>query len=140
MRNKFLAVAFFVISFNHLKAQSLISTKWILQEIRPENSETNVLKDTLLRAMLYFNSDTSFTGVFCNRYFGRCRLNKNNRNISMERPSSGRRYCAGGYSELEGRLFGWYKIVQYYEIKNNRLVLFTSDQQRLVFKKEWRQN
>lgn len=136
MRNKFLAIAFFVISFNHLKAQALISTRWILQEIRPDNSETNVLKDTLLRAMLYFNSDTSFTGVFCNRYFGRCRLNKNNRNISMERPSSARRYCAGGYSELEGRLFGWYKNVSKYEIKNGKLILTTSEGQYLVFKKE----
>lgn len=136
MRNKLLALAFFVIPFHHMKAQTLTSTRWILQEIRTEHSETNVLKDTLLRAMLYFNSDTSFTGVFCNRYFGKCRIDKSNRNISMERPSSARRYCANGYSELEGRLFGVYKNVQYYEIKKSRLFLFTSDQQQLVFKKE----
>lgn len=136
MKSKILFTGLLLISFNVGQAQSLTSTRWILTEVRAERSETNILKDTLLRALLYFNSDTSFTGVFCNRYFGKCQLNKNDRRISMERPSSARRYCANGYSELEGRLFAWYKNVQYYEIKNSKLILFTSDQQRLVFKKQ----
>lgn len=136
MKSKLLLTILFLVFFNVSEAQSLISARWVLTELRSTYTETNTLKDTLLHALLYFNSDTSFTGVFCNRYFGKCQLNKNNRSISMERPSSARRYCANGYSELEGRLFAWYKNVQYYEIKNSKLILFTSDQQRLVFKKE----
>jgi heat shock protein HslJ len=85
--------------------------------------------------MLFFNSDTAYTGVYCNRYFGKCNISKDGK-ITMRHPTASRRYCQGGYSEWEGQLFGWYRSVTTYTLKSNLLILYTGKDEKLVFKKE----
>jgi heat shock protein HslJ len=116
------------------QAQSLTKTRWIFSGIYEDKSKENLLKDTLMKALLYFNSDSAYTGVFCNRYFGKCKTGEN-KSLSIDRPTASRRYC-DIYSELEGKLFTGYQNVKRYEIKNSELTLLTKDGYQLVFKKE----
>lgn len=114
--------------------QTLTGTKWILTGIYNVESKENRLKDTLMKAMLYFDSDTTYTGAFCNRYFGKCNVGKD-KSLTMSRPTASRRIC-DRYSELEGKLFVQYQNSTHYDIKDDKLYLFTGDKSFLCFRKE----
>lgn len=118
-----------------LASQPLKGTRWILAEVYKNKATENSLKDTTLRAMLFFNSDTAYTGIYCNRYFGKCAISADGK-LSMHYPTASRRYCQGGYSEQEAYLFSWYSSMASYQLRQNRLILYTSNNDKLIFRKE----
>ena len=65
-----------VLSLSDFKSQNLSGTRWLLSSI--DDIETGVSKDigSTLRATLNFDSDSSYSGKFCNQFSGRYKHNK----------------------------------------------------------------
>ena len=117
----------------HAKAQSLSSTKWLLTSVFSE-TEQNVLNDTTIKTILFFKTDSIYSGELCNGYFGKYRSDPNG-NFTMKRPMATKKYCLGGYSELEMKLFSWFENVVYYSLSDQVMILSTRENYKLVFKK-----
>jgi heat shock protein HslJ len=116
-----------------LKAQTLTGTKWRLKAIYDETHQ-NLLTDTLMKGNIYFKTDSTYEGHFCNSYYGKYR-SENTKSLLMKRPMATRKFCAGGYSELETRLYSYYSSANIYIREGDELSLI-SDKGKLVFTRQ----
>ena len=116
------------------RSQTILHHKWVLMSIdNLDNGLKKVIGDYVI-ASLIFETDTSYSGNFCNNYHGHVKFNQS-KGCSMSIPFSGKRQCMG-YTDVENDLFKLYPLVERYVLKANFLYLFTSDKKRLVFKSE----
>lgn len=117
----------------HAHAQSLKGTKWSLRAIYDDTNQ-NILKDTLMKGTLKFKTDSTYEGSFCNDYYGTYRSG-NKDALLMKKPMATRKFCGNGFSELESRLYTYYGTTNVYILEGNELSLI-SDKGKLVFVKQ----
>lgn len=121
-------------SFFQSYSQSQFNRKWILMSI--DNLNTGVKKEIgqYVHAELNFDSDSTYKGVFCNNYQGTVKF-KEDKTCKMGAPVAIKHKCMG-FADLEAEVFRLYPLVIKYSLKSNALFLFTSEQNRLVFRSE----
>ncbi len=115
-------------------SQNLHNSKWILVSIDNLETGKSKLTESLVVSKLYFNGDTTFSGVACNFFTGNFKVTENNL-LRMSMPTGTKKFCLA-ISELEKELFTLYSKASRYKLAQNSLFIFTSDEKRLEFKKE----
>jgi heat shock protein HslJ len=125
-----LLVLFF---FCDIKSQNLAGTRWLLSSI--DDIETGVSKDigATVKATLNFDTDTSYSGKFCNQFSGRYKHNKE-QSIKLGIPVSTKMLCMG-IDKYEKEMFSLFTTAHKYRVDKEVLFIF-STHKRLTFKKE----
>ncbi len=117
-----------------IKGQSLAHTKWVL--VSTEDLETGKSKQlgTKMHATLNFDTDSTYSGTFCNQYKGHYKTGKDNK-LRMATPEATKMACLG-ISIREKELFGMYVQAAKFRTDKNFLFIFTLDKRRITFSKE----
>ena len=117
-----------------IKSQPLKGTKWILVSMDNLENGKSLQLGAKIKASLHFDSDTTFSGLFCNAYKGHYSISKDHK-LSMVVKETNKAMCFG-MNAREKELFTHYGNASKYRIEKGLLFIFTSNKQRLTFHKE----
>ena len=126
-------VCFCLIIIGQIKAQGLKGTHWQLVSI--DYLETGVSKQIgeKLHASLSFDSDSAYSGRFCNHFSGRFKYDHKD-HIKMTVPMGTHMTCLG-VEPFEQELFIFLSQAKRYRVEGDKLFIITTHQGRLQFKK-----
>ena len=131
---KRLLITFFtLIGLGSLHSQTLKGSNWLLVSIDNLSTGKAQMIGSKAKAALYFETDSTYNGAFCNRYEGKY-SQTNESGLKMYHASATKVYCVG-LNKLENDLLNHYTRVTRFRIENNELFLFTNDNIRITFKR-----
>lgn len=115
--------------------QKLSGTKWLLLSIDDlDNGLSKNIAGTV-KATLNFDTDTSYSGKFCNNYTGRYKHNGESF-IKFSHAISTRMLCMG-IDKYEKELFSLLPLANKYRMENDNLFMFTSNHKRITLKRDY---
>ncbi|MEI6021223.1 MAG: META domain-containing protein [Bacteroidota bacterium] len=132
MKNAILLL-FFFLTFSSF-AQTLSGTRWMMTSIDNLETAKSTQITTSIKAYLVFESDSAYSGRFCNSYSGRVRTNAA-RQMKLTVPVATKLSCLG-IDNYEKELFDLLPKVTKYRIEEGYLYLFTINRKRVTFKAE----
>ena len=130
MKNAFLISLLFTACFTF--SQNLSGPTWMLSSIDNLETAKSTQITTSIKAFLIFESDSAYSGRFCNTYSGRVRTNAS-RQMKLTVPSATKLSCLG-IDSYEKELFELLPKVTKYRIEEGYLYLFTINRKRITFK------
>jgi len=132
MNKTVLAVFIFVFACGLAGAQKLTGSKWLLASI--DDLDSGISKDigALTKATLSFDSDSTYSGKFCNTFSGHLKCKENL--LKMGIPSHTKLKCLG-LDKYETEMFEILPLSVKYRIDKETLFIFTSTHKRLTFKR-----
>ena len=133
MKKRHIFFFFFFFVFN-MKSQNLSRIKWLLVSLDDLETGKSKQPSSKMHATLHFDSDTSYSGAYCNHYQGNYKSSAEYK-LNMVAPQSIKRSCLG-IGEREKELFAMYAKATRYRTDKGFLFIFTSDKHRLTFTKE----
>ncbi len=132
MKNLIVIFLFFFSCFSF--AQSLSGTNWMMTSIDNLETAKSTQITNSIKAYLVFESDSAYSGRFCNTYSGRVRTNAA-RQMKLTVPIATKLSCLG-IDKYEKELFDLLPKVTKYRIEEGYLYLFTINRKRITFKAE----
>ena len=117
-----------------VNAQTHSGTNWLMTSIDNLETGKSTQITTSIKSFLNFESDSAYSGRFCNTYNGRVRTNAA-RQMKLTVPIATKLACLG-IDKYEKELFELLPRVSKYRIEDGFLYLFTINRRRITFKAE----
>jgi len=125
----------FMASTALLSAQSLKGGSWIMVSIDDLESGKSQVIDSQVKFLLQFDSDSLYSGLGCNNYSGKY-LSDGVKSLTLQKTELKSKNNCLGLEPLEKQVWALYQKATRYRITGESLFIFTSDDHRLVFKKQ----
>ena len=116
-----------------LQAQMLKGSNWLLVSIDNLSSGKSQQVGAKAKAALYFETDSTYSGAFCNSYSGKY-SNPKEKILKLWAPVSTKMYCVG-LDKVEKELLLLFPKTDHYRLERDELFLFTTNNFRISFKK-----